>query len=261
MLLLARARSERTFLGVSALVFAISTAATVLWCASMSSMDGMPMPGGWTMSMAWMRMPGQTWAEAGATFLGMWTVMMVAMMLPCLVPMLARYRAAIRRSGASKLGRVTAIAAAGYYAVWTAIGIAAFPLGVALASIEMRQPSIARAIPFAVGGIVLIAGLVQLTRWKARGLACCREAPSSDRASANPWRHGIQLGIRCARSCGNLMTLLIVLGVMDLWAMTVVTAAITLERVLPSGERVAQVTGSLVAAVGVFLLVQAVAGQ
>jgi len=51
-------------------------------------MGEMPMPGGWTMSMAWMRMPGQTWPGAAASFLGMWIVMMVAMMLPSLVPML-----------------------------------------------------------------------------------------------------------------------------------------------------------------------------
>lgn len=41
--------SERAFLGVSALLFAASTAGTIVWCASMSG--GMPMPGGWTMSM------------------------------------------------------------------------------------------------------------------------------------------------------------------------------------------------------------------
>jgi hypothetical protein len=51
--------SERAFFGVSALLFAASAAATIVWCASMSAMGGMPMPGGWTMSMAWMRMPGQ----------------------------------------------------------------------------------------------------------------------------------------------------------------------------------------------------------
>jgi hypothetical protein len=50
--------SQRAFFGVSALLFAASAAVTILWCASMSAMDGMPMPGGWTMSMAWMRMPG-----------------------------------------------------------------------------------------------------------------------------------------------------------------------------------------------------------
>ena len=50
--------SEQAFFGVSALLFAASAALTIVWCASMSAMGGMPMPGGWTMSMAWMRMPG-----------------------------------------------------------------------------------------------------------------------------------------------------------------------------------------------------------
>ena len=72
--------------GVAALVFIASVALTIAWCASMSAMGGMPMPGGWTMSMAWMRMPGQTWPGAAASFLGMWVVMMVAMMLPSLLP-------------------------------------------------------------------------------------------------------------------------------------------------------------------------------
>ena len=88
--------SDAAFVGVSALLFAGSTTLTIVWCASMSAM-GMPMPGGWTMSMAWMRMPGQTWLGAAASFLGMWIVMMVAMMLPSLVPMLWRYRQAVDR--------------------------------------------------------------------------------------------------------------------------------------------------------------------
>jgi hypothetical protein len=74
--------SQQAFLGVSALLFAASAAVTIVWCASMSAMGEMPMPGRWTMPMAWMRMPGQTWPGAAASFLGMWVVMMVAMMLP-----------------------------------------------------------------------------------------------------------------------------------------------------------------------------------
>ena len=87
--------AHRGLLGVSAVVFAASAITTVLWCGSMASMPGMEMPGGWTMSMAWMRMPGQSWSGAAATFIGMWVVMMVAMMLPVLVPALVRYRAAL----------------------------------------------------------------------------------------------------------------------------------------------------------------------
>src|SRR2546425_698832 len=91
--------SQKAFLGVSALLFAASAAVTIVWCASMSTMGEMPMPGGWTMSMAWMRMPRQTWPGAAASFLGLWVVMMVAMMLPCLVPMLWRYRPTPARLG------------------------------------------------------------------------------------------------------------------------------------------------------------------
>ena len=60
-------------------------------------MSGMLMPGGWTMSMVWMRMPGQPGSGAAASFLGMWVVMMVAMMLPSLFPMLRHYRGALSR--------------------------------------------------------------------------------------------------------------------------------------------------------------------
>jgi len=152
---------ERAFFGVSALLFAASAAVTFVWCASMSAMGEMPMPGGWTMSMAWMRMPRQTWPAAGASFLGLWVVMMVAMMLPSLVPMLWRYRQAVGRTGETRLGWLTALVGVGYFFVWTVFGMAAFALGVALAAVEMQQPVLARAIPIAVGVVVLIAGALQ----------------------------------------------------------------------------------------------------
>ena len=93
--------ANRGLLGASAVVFVASAITTVLWCGSMASMPGMEMPGGWRMSMAWMRMPGQSWPGAAATFIGMWGVMMVAMMLPVFLTMLMRYRATVADSGAS----------------------------------------------------------------------------------------------------------------------------------------------------------------
>ena len=163
------------FFSVSALLFTASVALTIAWCASMSAMGEMPMPGGWTMSMAWMRMPEQTWAGAAASFLGMWVVMMVAMMMPSLVPMLWRYRQAVGRTGETRLGRLTTLVGVAYFFVWTAFGMAAFPLGVALAAVEMQQ-ALARAVPIAVGVVVLIAGALQFTAWKAHHPAYCREA-------------------------------------------------------------------------------------
>jgi predicted metal-binding membrane protein len=253
--------SQRVFLGVSALIFAASAAVTIVWCASMSAMGEMPMPGGWTMSMAWMRMPGQTWPVAAASFLGMWVVMMVAMMLPSLVPMLRRYREAVGGTGGTRLGRLSALAGAAYFLVWTVLGMAAFPLGVALAAIEMQQPALARAVPIAVGVVVLIAGSFQLTASKARLLACCREAPGPGRTlppdARTAWRHGLRLGLHCSQCCAGLMAILLVVGVMDLRAMAVVAAAITVERLAPAGQRIARAIGAVVVGAGLLLIARA----
>jgi len=253
--------SQRAFFGVSALLFAGAAAVTIVWCASMSAMGEMPMPGGWTMSMAWMRMPGQTWPGAAASFLSMWVVMMVAMMLPSLIPMLWRYRQAVGRTGETRLGRLTALVGTGYFFVWTLFGMAAFPLGVALAAAEMQWPSLARAVPTAVGVVVLFAGALQFTAWKARQLACCREAPGRGRTlpadAGTAWRHGLRLGLHCSQCCAGLTAILLGLGVMDLHAMAVVTAAITVERLAPAGERVARATGAVAVGAGLFLIARA----
>ncbi|HST60096.1 MAG TPA: DUF2182 domain-containing protein [Longimicrobium sp.] len=233
---------------------------TVAWCASMSAMGGMPMPGGWTMSMAWMRMPGQSGPGAAAAFLAMWMGMMAAMMLPSLVPMLWRYREAVR-GRERHLGGMTTVAGAGYFFVWMAIGLAVFPLGVALAGMAMRNPALSRAVPLAAGGVVLVAGLLQLTAWKARHLACCRELPGRGRTlpagARAAWRHGLRLGIHCAQSSIGGMAILLATGVMNVGVMTAVAAAITAERLAPAGERVARGVGIATLAAGLFLVVRA----
>jgi predicted metal-binding membrane protein len=247
--------------GVSALLFAASAAVPIVWCASMSAMGEMPMPRGWMMLMAWMRMPGQTWPGTAASFLGMWVVMMVAMMLPSFVPMVWRYREAVGRTGETRPGRLTALVGVGYFVVWTGFGMAAFPLGIALATIEMQQPALARAVPIAVGVVVLIAGSLQLTAWKARHLACCREPPGRRHTlSANTgtaWRHGLRLGLHCSHCSAGLIAILLVIGVMDLRAMVVVAAAITVERLAPAGERVARAIGAVVVGAGLLLIARA----
>jgi predicted metal-binding membrane protein len=253
--------SQQAFLGVSALLFAVSTALTIVWCASMSAMGEMPMPGGWTMSMAWLRMPGQTWPGAAALFLVMWVVMMLAMMLPSLAPVLWRYRQALDRTGERRLGWLTALVGVGYFVVWTGFGIVAFPLGVALAEIEMQQPALARAAPISVGVVVLIAGALQFTGWKAYHLACCREAPGRGRTlpanASTAWRHGLRIGLHCSYCSAGLTAILLVTGIMDLRVMALVTAAITVERLAPAGERVARAIGGVVFGAGLFLIAQA----
>ncbi|HEY1767133.1 MAG TPA: DUF2182 domain-containing protein [Terracidiphilus sp.] len=248
-------------LGVSALLFAASVALTMVWCGPMPAMPRMPMPGGWTMSMAWMRMPGQTWIEATASFLAMWDVMMAAMMLPSLAPMLSRYRQAVGWRDESSLGCLTLLAGLGYFFVWTLFGLAVFPLGAALAAVEMEQPALARAAPLAVGVVILIAGAVQLTSWKAHHLACCRGMPALGctlpAGAGTAWRQGLRFGLHCGLSCANLTAILLVIGIMDLRAMAVVAAAISAERLAPAGQRVAQAIGAIVIVAGLLLIARA----
>ena len=250
-----------SFIVFSSLLFIASVAVTVIWGMSMSEMGGMLMPGGWTMSMAWMRMPGQSWTMTAVSFIAMWTVMMVAMMLPSLVPMLRRYREVVWSVASARVGWLTVCVGAGYFFVWILFGIAAFPLGVALAEMEMRQPSLARAVPIAAGVALLLAGVFQFSTWKAHHLACCRyqSAPLTPLRGdpGTAWRYGVQLGVHCSSCCGNLIVTLLMIGVMDLRAMAVVTAAITAERLAPASERVARAIGVICAGAGVVVLAKA----
>ncbi len=249
--------SQHAFFGISGLVFVASAAVTILWCSSMPAMQ-MQMPGGWTMSMAWMRMPGQTWFAAAAAFLGMWTIMMVAMMLPSLIPMLRRYRQAVGGTSEARLGWLTALVGAGYFFVWSVFGTAVFPLGVALVTIEMHVPALARAAPIMAGAIVLIAGCFQFSSWKARHLACCNEGPrQGSRLPANAgsaWRYGLRLGFHCSVCCAGLMSVLLVLGVMNLRAMAIVAAIITVERFAPAGQRIVQAIGVVLVGTSFFVI-------
>ena len=252
---------HRSFLAASIVLFGLSTAVTIPWCASMAAMGGMPMAGGWTLSMAWMPMAGETWATVAASFLGMWTVMMVAMMLPALMPLLWRYREALGDGSGHPLGPLTTLAALGYFCVWIACGTGAFALGATLAALEMRLPWMARAAPLAAGVVVLLAGVLQFTAWKARQLACCRQAPAHEPAlsarAASAWRHGLRLGLRCNYCCGGLTAILLALGIMDVRVMGLVTLAISAERLAPGGVRIARATGALAVGGGLLLITRA----
>ena len=199
-------------------------------------------------------------ASPGTTvaFAAMWMAMMVAMMLPSLAPALrAHHRAAGRPGMSLRPGWSTAAMAVGYYAVWAAVGIALLPLGAALAEVERRVPALDHTAPLVVGVVVLAAGALQLTAWKAHHLACCRSAPTP---GANAWRDGVRLGVHCALSCAGPMAVLLAVGMMDLGAMAVVTAAITTERLALDGTRAARGIGALAIAVGVVLVARAAFG-
>jgi predicted metal-binding membrane protein len=259
--MIADRNAHRTFFGIVALLFTASLVVTMAWCVSMSAMEEMPMPGGWGMSMTWMLMPGQSWFGAVASFLGMWEVMMLAMMLPSLLPMLLRYRQAVQKTNARRLGWLTVLMGLGYFLVWTIIGLAVFPLGIGLNTIFMRHKELSLMVPVAVGVVVLGIGLLQFSNWKWYQLACCRALPFSGQAAlpnaSTALKHGLRLGAQCSRCSAGLMFILLMIGMMNLWVMAIITLAISVERLAPASRWVTNIIGAISIGAGFFLIARA----
>ena len=249
---------RHAFIGVSALLFAGSAATTIAGCLSMAGMAQTPMPGGWSLSSAWMPMCGESWAGAVLSFVGMWAVMMVAMMLPSLAPLLWRQGGSSGSRGDAGLVDWMLAAGAGYLFVWTMLGVLIFALGAGLTQAAMQWAMLANAVPTALGLVVLLAGASQFSLWKSRQLACIAHTAASVAACAGhagrAWRHGMRLGLHCCQSCAGLTAVLLVMGVMDWRAMAMVTVAITAERLAPAGLRIAQVIGAVLMGAGLFML-------
>src|SRR6516225_7995813 len=202
------------FLLACAAAFCASTATTIYFCRSMSG--GMEMPGGWTMSMMWMRMPGQTWFASGTMFLLMWLAMMVAMMLPSALPMLSSYRRWWAGEGAN--GISTLIVASGYFAVWQSIGLVMYVMCVSWGYTTMRWSGLSRLVPTLIGATLVVSGLAQFSRWKMTALKRCRDplacaALLTAGGWNNAWWHGLSQGASCAICCAGPMLALLALGV------------------------------------------------
>jgi predicted metal-binding membrane protein len=185
--------------------------------------------------------------------MGLWVVMMLAMMLPTLVPALSGYRGHLRGVGRFPVDGLTAAAGAGYFLAWTVPGALGYAMGLALAAAATRWPVLARTLPLATGVALLLAGAFQLSAWKAGHLRRCRApaggtSPPPDLGGA--WRYGLRLGAHCILCCLGYTVALFALGVMDLRAMAIVAAAITAERLLPRPRIAAVAAGLLLLAAG-----------
>lgn len=181
---------------------------------------------GATIATAWGAL---LWAPHGgagiAGFVAAWTVMMAAMMLPSAVPFILLYR-----RGSSVAG--TAALAAGYLAVWTVVGVAAWGLHL----VAMDVPAAA---------VLAVAGLYQLTPAKRACLDRCRSPADF---LAQRWRSqafvlGVDHGVWCLGCCWALMAVLVVAGMMGLVWVVGIAGVVAAEKLLPRGLGVARLTG------------------
>jgi predicted metal-binding membrane protein len=223
------------FIVVCILAFAAGVSATVYFCRSMCCET--EMPGGWTMSMMWMRMPGQTWFASATSFLLMWLAMMVAMMLPSALPTFLK----TKRQCASLCGM-----ASGYFAIWLAAGVGIYALGVPFATVAMRSESFSRSVPWLLGASLIAAGVIQFTRWKMTHLSRCRSPSGCAISCSQPetsFRLGCRQGAACCVCCAAPMTIQLTLGIMNPLLMIVVAILIAAEKLLPRPAIVARLVG------------------
>jgi predicted metal-binding membrane protein len=228
----------RTRLGLVALLFAVAAAGWWWTGLQMQGMDNGPWTG--LGSFGW--------------FLGVWIVMMAAMMFPSVAPTVALYsRMTKQRSPLSPL-----LFTAGYLLVWSLAGVVAFGIGVTLNSISGDLFAWDRAGRWTAGATLIVAAVYELTPLKDVCLGKCRSPLGSLLGSWRDGRSGaLQMGAKngawCVGCCWALMASLFALGIMSVVWMAVVAGLIAFEKTVP-WRRVSYGTAAVLLALGMLVL-------
>ena len=193
-------------------------------------------------------------------YIGMWSLMMVAMMFPTAAPMILTF-ATISHTRQSK-GQSFVPAwffVASYLALWILFGLIAYLVSVSANSLGDHFEALRSNGARIGGGILLLAGLYQLSPLKTVCLSKCQTPIDFIMRS---WKDGypgaLQMGIKhgtyCFGCCWLLFIILIPLGVMNVVAMGLVTALIFAEKSLRYGRQIAYASGVILVVSGVIVL-------
>ena len=187
-------------------------------------------------------------------FLGTWTVMMAAMMLPSATPMILLHR--LGADGRLRTQLWSAAFVAGYLIVWASVGIVVWGAGMAATAITTPEQ---RAI--AVAGILLLAGVYQFTPLKSTCLRACRTPADFllthwHKGLSGQLRLGIEHGLYCLGCCWALMALFVGVGAMSLvWAVGI-ALVVLVEKVRPEGVVFGRIAGAFLIVAGAIVLVR-----
>jgi len=231
--------ASRTQLGLVVAMFAL---AGVGWWWTVRQMRGMD-EGPWTGlgTFGW--------------FVGVWVVMMAAMMFPSVAPTVALYA---RMTGERRLLPVWFTG--GYLATWAGAGVAAFLVAAVARQVAGGALAWEHAGRPVAGATLLVAAAYELTPLKNACLGRCRSPLG---ALLGSWRDGwsgaLRMGTRngawCVGCCWALMASLFALGVMSVTWMAVVAGLIAAEKVLPWRRGATYATALVLLGLGVLVLV------
>lgn len=224
----------------------------------------MPDMGGMTAMMA----APAPWSRGYALLMFvMWWVMMLAMMLPSASPTILLFAAIKRRANAQSTSTLPAIAAftAGYGVIWAVFSILAVALQWSFERAGVLSPMMMNATSLTLaGGVLIAAGLYQLTPLKQ---ACLRHCRSPAHFISEHWRKtvggafgmGVRHGLYCLGCCWALMALLFFGGVMNLWWVVGLAILVAVEKLSPPGAGVGRLLGVVLLLWGAWFLWRAFA--
>ena len=193
-------------------------------------------------------------------FLAIWVVMMVAVMFPTAAPMILTFATVhASRRAAGQTFVPTWLFVGAYMLVWSLTGVVAFALAAWAQIIGQSVPLLAANGARIGGGLLIVAGLYQLSPLKSICLSTCRSPLAFLMTSwrdgyLGSMRMGIEHGTYCLGCCWMLFLILFPLGVMNVAAMAVITALIFAEKSLPTGQRVAHVAAALLIVYGALVI-------
>jgi predicted metal-binding membrane protein len=207
----------------------------------------------------------QAWGAVDLALLFvMWAVMMVAMMVPSASPLILVVAAANRkRSERNDPLAPTGLFLAGYLLAWTAFSAVATVAQWGLHTTALLSPAMVGTSPVLGGLLLLSAGIFQFSSLKQVCLTHCRSPLGF---VMGHWREGrfgalrmgLEHGLYCVGCCWVLMALLFVAGVMNLLWVAVISLFVLAEKVLPKGELVGRLGGTVLLVAGVVVLTAAV---
>lgn len=192
----------------------------------------------------------------------MWVIMMIGMMVPSASPMVLLFAAYNRKRAEQNQPYVpTAAFLSGYLIAWTGFSLVATILQWALDQAALLSPMMVSTSPLLGGGILIAAGVFQLTPMKD---ACLRHCRSPMQFVMQNWRNGtggalrmgLDHGIYCMGCCWILMALLFFGGVMNLLWIAIITIFVLVEKAAPFGLALGRACGVALILGGAFVILQ-----
>ena len=192
----------------------------------------------------------------------MWWTMMIAMMLPSASPMILLYTALIRRTKKAKsiIRQVTSFIC-GYLLAWAAFSLFAAALQSQLELRDWMSPMMMEATNiYLAAGILIAAGVYQLTPLKTVCLEKCRQPASFLANYKNTWvnsplRIGLVHGFYCVGCCWFLMGLLFFGGIMNLYWIVGLIIFVAIEKLHEKGIIFGKILGGGAIVSGIAFLI------